>query len=235
MGKIFKNFDFTLMFTPIFLAAFGIVMIYSASMVSAVVEGLESTYYLHRQLQWFVLGLIAFIFCSIIPYKAYQKLIKIIIIGCILLLVGVLLFGDTANNATRAIDIGPISVQPSEFVKLALILYLASVYSKKQAYINDFSKGVLPPLILTGFILALILLQPDIGTTAIIFLIACSIIFSSGIRFKHLAGLVLIGVVLLLILIPQMITGVRIARFTGAYQPFQNPDSNLILQLDQAA
>lgn len=226
MGKLFKNYDFTLIITPIFLAAFGAVMIYSASMVSAVVEGLESTYYFYRQLQWLVIGLIAFLICSLIPYRIYQKWIKFIVLGCILLLIAVLLFGDTVNNATRSIDIGGlVSIQPSEFVKIAIILYLASVYSKKQAYINDFFKGVLPPLILTGFMLSLIILQPDIGTTAIIFLIACTIIFSSGIRFKHLTGLVIVGIILLIILIPQMITGVRIARFTGAYQPFQNPDS----------
>lgn len=219
-----RNYDFTLMITPILLAGFGIVMIYSASMVTAVVAGLESTFFMFKQLQWFVLGIIAFIICSIFPYQKYQKLIKPIILICVVLLATVLLFGKSTNNATRAIVLfGTTSIQPAEFVKLGLILYLASIYSKKQSYIDDFFKGVLPPLILTAFILGLIILQPDIGTSAIILLIACSIIFSSGIRLKHLMILISLGLIMLAIAIPKMITEVRIDRFTGAYQPFTDP------------
>jgi len=219
-----KDYDFTLIITPILLSLFGMVMIYSASMVTAVVEGHESTHYFVRQLQWFGIGLAGFIFCCIFPYKYYQKLMKIIILIVILLLVGVLLFGNTVNNAKSWFSFGPVSLQPAEFAKLGLIMYLASVYSKKQAYINDFSKGVLPPLVLTVLILTLIVMQPDIGTAAIIFLIACSVIFSSGIRFKHLFTLAAAGIALLAVAIPNMVTDVRVSRFTGAYQPFQAPD-----------
>ncbi|PAV29878.1 putative lipid II flippase FtsW [Virgibacillus profundi] len=226
MIKKLKNYDFTLIITPILLTAFGIVMIYSASMVFAVVQGHESTYYLVRQSIWFLIGVAAFLFCSIFPYKYYQKLMKFIILGVVILLVSVLIFGNDANNARSWFVLGPLSLQPAEFAKLGLILYLASVYSKKQAYINDFGTGVLPPLILTFFILSLIVLQPDIGTAAIIFLIACSVIFSSGIRFRHLSLLVSLGVGLILLIIPYMITDERISRFTGAYQPFQTPNSD---------
>lgn len=218
-----RSYDFTLMITPILLAAFGVVMIYSASMVFAVVEGLESTYYLYKQLQWFILGLIGFTISCLFPYQYYQRLIKLIIFLCIALLLGVLLFGHTAQNATRALIIGSFSIQPSEFAKLGLILYLASVYSKKQSYINDFFKAVLPPLILTSIILALIIKQPDIGTSAIILLVASSIIFSSGIKFKHLFTLIGIAVVFLSFIIPKLVTKGRIDRIVGAYQPFEDP------------
>ncbi|OZU90443.1 putative lipid II flippase FtsW [Virgibacillus indicus] len=221
-----KNYDFTLIITPILLTAFGIVMIYSASMVVAVVQGHESTYYLVRQSMWFSLGLAVFIFGSVFPYKYYQKLMKFIILGIVILLIGVLAFGSDANNARSWFRFGPIGLQPAEFAKLGLILYLASVYSKKQAYIQEFSKGVLPPLVLTGFVLSLIMMQPDIGTASIIFLIACSIIFSSGIRFKHLFILIVLGVGLILLAIPYMVTDERLSRFTGAYQPFQTPESD---------
>src|SRR5699024_1042699 len=94
---------------------------------------------------------------------------------------------------------------------LAVILYLASDYSKKQNYINEFSKGVLPPLILTGIILVLIVLQPDIGTTDIIFLITFIVIISSGIRFKNILFLTMTGLILLTMNIPQRITDVRLS------------------------
>src|SRR5699024_443576 len=100
-----------------------------------------------------------------------------------------------------------------------------AIYSKKQAYINDFSKAVLPPLVLMGLILSLIVMQPDIGTAAIIFLIASSIIVSSGISMKHLLILVLSVCMFLSTITPVMITDVRISRFTGAYPTFDAPDS----------
>lgn len=226
MVKRLKDYDFTLMITPILLAGFGIVMIYSASMVTAVVEGNESTHYLTRQSVWFAVGMIGFIICSLFPYKYYQKLMKFIILTVIILLVAVLIFGNSVNNAKSWFQIGPVSMQPAEFAKLGLIMYLASVYSKKQAYINQFNTGVLPPLVLTGIILGLIVLQPDIGTASIIFLIACTVIFSSGIRLKHLSILIAIGVGLALLAVPFMVTDERLSRFTGAYQPFETPDSD---------
>ncbi|WP_042145072.1 putative lipid II flippase FtsW [Paucisalibacillus sp. EB02] len=227
MFRKIKDCDFTLLIAPIILTGFGIVMIYSASMVMAVVvEGYDSTHYLVRQLQWFGLGLVGFLFCTLFPYRNYQKLIKIIVLGIILLLIAVDIFGHGANNAQSWLSIGPLNLQPSEFAKLGIIMYLASVYSKKQAYINNFNRGVLPPLILTGLILILIIAQPDIGTAAIIFLIACSVIFSSGIRFRHLFLLIAIGLIVVAIAIPNMVTDERISRFTGAYEPFESPQAD---------
>lgn len=224
-GKL-KDYDFTLIFTPIFLAGFGVVMVYSASMVSAVMDGLDSTYFLYKQLQWFVLAMIAFIIACLFPYKYYQKLTKPILAISFLLLLSVMLFGDTVNKATRSIGILGLNLQPSEFVKLAIIIYLASVYSKKQMYIDDFVKGVFPPLIMTSALIVLIVMQPDLGTAAIILLIVATIIISSGLRFKHFLSLSIFGIAALLLLIPKMITETRVARITGAYQPFMDPESS---------
>ena len=225
MKELFKGYDYTLIITPILLASFGIVMIYSASMVSTVVDGLDSTYYLVRQLQWFVLGLIGFVLTCLFPYKKYQNMILFIVIGSFILLFAVIFFGDTVNRATRSISILGFNIQPSEFIKLTLIIYLSSVYSKKQEYIGNFVQGVLPPLIITGLMILLIALQPDIGTATIILLIVSTIILSSGIRFKHLVMLGVFAFAILAIAIPRMITETRIARITGAYDPFQNPES----------
>src|SRR5699024_2024702 len=199
-----------LMITPILLSAFGIVIIYSASMVMAVVEGFEPTHYLYRQLLWFLIGLAGFIACSIFPYQNYQKLMKFIVLTMVFLLVGVLFFGEVRGNARSWFVFGPISFQPSEITKLGLVMYLASVYSKKQEYIHDFYKGVLPPLVLTG----------------IIFLIASTVVISSGIRRKHLLVLAFVTLLLIAFTIPKMVTDVRISRFTGAYQPFEAPDDS---------
>ncbi|GGH72223.1 putative lipid II flippase FtsW [Compostibacillus humi] len=221
-----KYYDFTLMITPLLLCGFGLIMIYSASMVTAVMEGYDSNHYLIRQLMWFALGLIGFAFTSVFPYRYYQKLMKIIILTILILLAGLFVFGTEVNMAKSWYIFGPLSMQPSEFAKLGLIMYLASVYSNKQSYLDEFNRGVLPPLIMTGLIIGMIVLQPDIGTAAIIFLIACSVIFSSGIRFKHLFFLFSIGVLVLLAFLPFMKTEERISRFTGAYQPFEAPETD---------
>jgi len=222
---LLKGYDYTLIITPIILASFGVVMIYSASMVSTAVDGLDSTYYLVRQLQWFILGLIGFVLACLFPYKKYQKMTLYIVIASFSLLIAVLIFGDTVNRATRSVSLFGFNIQPSEFIKLLLIIYLSSVYSKKQKYIGNFVYGVLPPLIITACMILLIVLQPDIGTATIIMLIVGTIIVSSGIRMKHLALLTLFAGSILAVTVPKMITDTRLSRITGAYDPFLNPDS----------
>ena len=220
--KLLKDFDFVLMITPILLAGFGVVMVYSASMLIAVVQGLDSSFYLTRQLIWFCLSVAVFLFVSIFPYKNYIRLMPIILIGSIAGLVLVLLFGESANNAVRAISLFGFNLQPAEFVKLAIVIYLAFIYSKKQSRINNFVHSVLPPLILSGFLIFLIVLQPDIGTASIIVFVVIVISLSAGVKMKYLG---FIGGVLAIILTPIIyfsgfVTPTRIERFKGAYDPF---------------
>ena len=223
MKNRLKTFDFTLVFTPLILTIFGIVMIYSSSMVIAVMDDKPPNYYMIKQIQWFIIGLVLFVFCCFFNYRHYQKLMKFIIFGLIIMLVMVL-FEDPIKGARSWLSIGSYSIQPSEFVKLGLIMYLASVYSKKQSYLNHFGSGVLPPLVMTGILLGLIVLQPDIGTATIIFLIACSVIFSAGIRLRHLSLLMIMGASVLVLAGVKMLTDHRLSRFTGAYQPFSDPE-----------
>src|SRR5699024_4511501 len=180
----FAGYDYTLIITPLILATFGIVMIYSASMVAAEVEGLGSTYYFKRQLIWFAVSLIGFLFCCIFPYRYYQKFTILIVFISFMLLIAVAFFGETVNKATRSIELLGVNLQPSELVKLTLIIYIASVYAKKQNYIGNFIQGVIPPLVLALGMVALIVRQPDIGTATIILFIVAVIVVSSGIRFR---------------------------------------------------
>jgi len=221
-----KGYDYTLILVPIFLSAFGLLMIYSASMVSTTLDGLDSTYYLFKQLKWFVLGIIGFVFCCIFPYQNYKRVVKPMILLSIGLLLFTIFFGDTVNRATRSVDIFCFNIQPSEFVKLFLIIYLAAIYSKKQKYIGNFLYGALPPLVMTIVMVGLIVLQPDLGTAVIILLIVSTIILSSGIKMKHILFLFSCCLLILLVLIPKLITDSRIARFTGAFHPFENPDGD---------
>lgn len=220
MKKRLRNFDFTLLFTPLLLTAFGAVMIYSASYTVAVVKfDQPATSFFIRTLIWIALAMPVFAFFCFVPYQKFQKWIKPIMLVIIAMLV-LVLFTGKVNGSRSWFNLGFFSLQPAELAKVGMIIYLSAVYAKKQKYLDSFSKGVLPPLIALGLILGLIVIQPDVGSASIVFLISCSIIVSAGIRLRHLSLLIAAGVGLILAVLPHMINEERISRFTGAYQPF---------------
>lgn len=230
MGKFFKKglkgYDYTLIITPIILAAFGVIMIYSASMVLAVAEGKAANYYLIRQLFWFVIALFGYIILTIFPYKYFRNLSNLIVLISFILLLCVMLIGDEAYNAIRSFRILGFNIQPSEFVKLGLIIYLSKSFSTEQLAKGNFLKTVMRPLGITAILLGMIVMQPDLGTTTIILFSLIAIIFASGIKFKQTIFLATVSLIGVAIIVPFLITEERILRFTGAYKPFLDPDSS---------
>jgi cell division protein FtsW len=221
--RIVKSYDYTLIGSSILLAIFGIVMIYSASMVVAVMEyQVPGDYFMKRQMMWFVISLFALLFFMVLPYKVYEKWVKVIIFGCIGMLALVLIVGRTGGNATSWLAIGGVNIQPSEFAKLAVIIYLASVFSNKQSYIQEFGRAVFPPLIFTIFVFGFVYKQPDLGTGIIILLIASTIIISSGVKWKHLFILILFAGLGAFVIYLSM-SSEQLSRFSGAYDPFNSP------------
>ncbi|MEK4148525.1 FtsW/RodA/SpoVE family cell cycle protein [Robertmurraya sp. FSL W8-0741] len=227
LKKVLKSYDYSLIIVVILLSLFGLVMVYSASMVTAMQRyGFESDHFFIRQKIFLLVGLVVFLFFAIVPYKLYlnnKVLIPIVLISLILL-IGVLKFGTIAGNARSWFDFGPIRLQPSEFVKVAVIVYLAAVYAKKQQYINQFNTGVLPPLVFIILVSFLIALQPDYGTIAIILLISGTIIISSGMNFKSILKLGALGGVmsipLVLFLSDKIFSATRLDRFKVLVDPF---------------
>lgn len=200
--KILKCYDYSIVIAIILLCAFGLVMVYSASMATAVQRyGVPSDFFYQKQKMWLLCFAIMFLFMAILPYKIMQskKVLIVFVISSIISLLGLFVFGNIAGNAESWYKFGSIKIEPAEFVKLAVIIYLSAVYAKKQDYINQFNKGILPPLIFLFFICALILMQPDLGTVIIIALIASTILLCSGLNLKALGKLM---VILLIVLIP---------------------------------
>lgn len=183
--------DWYLIFSISFLSLFGLVMIYSASFVQGYEHYENTTYFFDRQLQFLVISGLFFIFFMFFPYRHFRKLSPWIVMGSILLLILTLVpgVGHDVNGSTRWINIGGFRMQPSEFVKIGSIIYLAYVYSRKQAYINKFFTGVMPPLIVVIVFFLLIMMQPDLGTATSIVLVAGLIAFCSGARMIHLISL----------------------------------------------
>lgn len=226
-----KSLDYSLLIVYVVLSVFGLIMIYSASMVTSIqIYDVESDYFFLKQSKVLVLSYFICFVAAIIPYRNYKNNIFLIFMMLTMLafLVGLLLYGRTVNNATSWISIFGFQFQPAEFVKLAIIVYLAAVYSKKQPYINDFNKGVIPPVVFLCFFCFLIVLQPDIGTAAIIFATGAIVVFCAGMNWKNLFKLMGIGIVIIAIFATIMsltgnslITQTRIDRFTSFMDPFK--------------
>ncbi|SFP53572.1 putative lipid II flippase FtsW [Salibacterium halotolerans] len=189
----YKDYDWWLISAAMLLAMFGVIMIFSASFPLAIDMYDDPAHFFKRQLIWLALGSVLLFFFMHFRYEGLKKLSPFLIAGTILLLILVLLVGTTIRGATSWISIGPLTIQPSEFVKLAVIIYLAQVYSQKQAYINKFISGVLPPLVLVVVVFSLIMLQPDLGTAAAILMTAGIIVFLSGAKMRHLTVLGLLS------------------------------------------
>lgn len=188
-GKLY--IDWVLLTAIALLTLFGLVMIYSASYVEGYADFNNPAHYFNRQLRWVIVSSFLLLVFMFFPYRHFRKLAPWIALASIFLLVLIFIPGIGVNvaGATRWIDIFGVRLQPSEFVKLGSIIYLAYIYSRKQAYINKFFSGVLPPLIVALVFFVLIMEQPDLGTATTIVIVAGLIAFCSGARKIHILSL----------------------------------------------
>ncbi|WP_435531350.1 FtsW/RodA/SpoVE family cell cycle protein [Pseudoneobacillus rhizosphaerae] len=225
--KKWKSYDYSLIITIVLLSLFGLVMVFSASMVSAIQwYEVESDYFFKKQRFIMITSLVIFVFFAMAPYRWWsQKFILIPIMLCSIgVLGGLLVYGHVAGNAQSWINIGPIRIQPSEFVKTIVIIYLSATYAKKQSYINDFNRAIAPPLVYLVIVLVLIIKQPDFGTAAIIGLIAMMIIFASGVSYKMIARFIGIGVIAIVLMVlfkNLFFTDEQLSRFSTRSNPFE--------------
>ena len=154
--KTIKYFDYTLLFVIIFLVCFGLVMLYSTSSYNAQIEYGDGTHYLKRQAFACCLGFAAMFVISKIDYHVWKRLYGVAYIGAFLLCVSVIFLGSNGNGSTRWFRLGPLSFQPSEFAKLAVIIFLATVISRMQKKIGD----------LKELMKVMVLLLPLVGPVA---------------------------------------------------------------------
>ncbi|NLY53844.1 MAG: putative lipid II flippase FtsW [Firmicutes bacterium] len=187
--------DFVLLVTTLLLLAIGIVMVYSASeyesrKVTRTAENPEGYNYfvVRRQLIWIALGLVAMYVGSKINYWYLARLAKFGYIMTVILLIMVKIpgLGVSRYGATRWLGFGNIVFQPSEIAKLTLTLFLARWLAMRGDQVKSFSKGLVPPILFTGLICGLIMLQPDLGTTISVLAIAAVLIFVAGAQWKHI-------------------------------------------------
>lgn len=200
--------DYVLLFSTALLVLFGFLMVFSATTMESLQSG-DPTYYLKRQFIYVLIGALALFAGYKIEYSVYKKYSVALLGSALVLLLAVFVpvVGRSAGGAARWIDLGLFSFQPSEVVKIAIILYLADALARRGDKIRSFWKGLAPLLCVVGFFCALIMMQPDLGTVILIFMTSTAMMFLAGARISHLLALV-----------PPAVLGVLALSFASPYR-----------------
>ena len=218
-----KKVDHLLLVSVVIISLFGLLMIFSASSIWSEYKFNDPYKFLKMQGIFLVISYIILNLVSKIDYRKYLKKANIILGVCFLLLILVLIPGiGTIRNGSRSwFGIGSFGVQPSEFTKLAMIIFTSKYLMRNEGELKNIKKGVFPILLILMFIFLLIMLQPDFGTGVVIVMTIVVLLFVSGVRmnfFVKLASLGLIGIVGLVIMAPY-----RLQRILSFLNPWQDP------------
>jgi len=217
----FNTYDLKLLLPVLILVGVGIVMVYSASSAVALKKIGTDYYYLRRQAIFTFCGIAVLMICRHVPYKIYRPAAYVLLGGSLLLLTAVQVtgLGVTVGGATRWLGLGGFTFQPAELARLALIIYLAFSLSRKADRIEIFSVGFLPHAIILGALSALILLQPDFGSVAILCALTWIMMYLAGVKLLHLLSpLPLLLPAAWFVMIQE---AYRLRRLTSFWDPWQ--------------
>ena len=205
------------------LLAIGVVMVYSASAISAQEFMKDSAYYLKRHLLYLIIGIVTSLMVMSVDYVSLKKYVKPVLIATFFLLLLVLIPGISREiaGARRWFRFSFLSFQPSQVCKIVMILYFADFLSRKQGEIKSFWEGFVPPMIILGFSVGLILLEPDLGTAVAISAVSFMMLFVAGIKLRHLVPMLLGSIPVLGVLIFHK--AYRMRRIVAFWDPWKDP------------
>jgi len=220
------EYDRSLLWGALLLAALGLVMVYSASIATAEASrytGHNAAYYLLRHGLFLGVSLLGGALVFLVPARGWQKAAPWLFLCGLLLLALVLVpgLGREVNGARRWLDLRVASVQPSELMKLAVVLYAADYTVRKHAVLKNFKKGLLPMLAVMLLVSWLLLREPDFGAFVVIAVTAFGILFLGGMNGLHFAALLLmlaVGFAGLVLSSPY-----RMQRIFGFMDPWSDP------------
>ena len=185
--------DYVLLSAALMLVVLGLIAVFSSSYAIGFVKEGDANFFIKRQAIWASLGLVGLVAAMSINYRLLMRLSPLLMLAAIAGLVAVFVpsLSASAEGSARWISVGPVTAQPSEFAKLAVLVYLAAWLAAKGPTVRNFALGVAPYIGMVGLVTALVLLEPDLGTAALIALITGTLLFVSGARLLHIAALVL--------------------------------------------
>ncbi len=218
--RLVENFDWWLLFLTALIAAMGMVALYSA--VHAGVETAQSAVFA-KQLIWYGAGFVAMVVAFLFNYKSYERWAHLFFIFCVALLIAVLVFGKVVGGSRRWLHLGPFSVQPSEMVKLAVIIVLAKFYARVSTTEGIDFRGLLTPVVLTAIPFGLIVVQPDLGTAMVVALIAGSVTLYVKIKRRTLWCLVVGCAAAIPLVWTLLLKGYQKQRILTLFDPNRDP------------
>ncbi|MCS1350624.1 stage V sporulation protein E [Mechercharimyces sp. CAU 1602] len=223
MSPTRNSYDHVVVVVIFLLLAVGVMMVYSASAAFSYHKFGDPFFYAKRQVLFAALGVFFMFIVAHLPPDKFEKWSKPAILVCFSLLAIVLVpgVGLLRGGARSWLGIGAFSIQPSEFMKLALILFLSYYLSRHGHKLTRFWTGLFPPLALVGTAFAFIMMQPDLGTGTVLVGTGVAVLFAAGARMKHLVGLMMVGLggfTALVLAAPY-----RIKRITAFLDPWQDP------------
>ena len=206
----------------ILVAAFGVLMVYSASYYAAEKQFGDAFYFMKKQLVGFILGIVAMLAAGFFPYRNLKKLKWPALVVSLVLLAAVFVPGLGVENygATRWIGLGPITVQPSEIAKFGFIIFAAAYASENPERMKKFT-GMLPVLAAGGGICVLIIAEPNMSVTMVVGLLMVAMLFLSGVKIRHFLIILLpiaLAVPVLIVMEPY-----RLQRLYAFLDPWSSP------------
>ena len=206
------------------LVVLGLLIVYSSSFALGLLAFNDANYFVARQALWAAIGVVLLVTLMRLDYRWLRSISPLLMLVAIVALMAVLVpgIGLERNGAQRWITLGPLPpAQPSEFAKLALIIYVSAWLAGKGTYIQSFALGFAPFVIMVGLVAGLILLEPDTGTAAVVVLTTVTLFFIAGASMTHLAALLSIGSVTAFLLIIS--AGYRADRLIAFVDPGDDP------------
>jgi len=222
-----EKYDYVLLLTVVALTCFGVVMVFSASAVMADKRYHDAFYFLKRQGGFAVVGFLLMYTAMKIDYYFWQKYAVVALVASLILLVVVFIpaLGGKAGGSSRWIKlIFGFRFQPSEFAKLALIMFMAFSLNRKKHTITTLSKGFLPYMAVLSVLLLLLVMQPDLGSAITLFLVAFAMLFAAGTRVIYIATVILSSLPVFYFLV--MNVAYRKRRIMAFLDPWQDPQSS---------
>ena len=216
-----KKMNISLFISSIILSLFGLLMVYSSSSVWSEFKYGDAFKYVKSQGVFLIVGIFFMYIVSKIDYKKYFKYSSKIFTVCITLIILVLLVGTERNGSKSWFGIGSFGIQPSEFMKLSMMIFTSKYLYNNKKNISNIKKGVIPILLLTLIIFALIMLQPDFGTGVILVMGVIGLLFVGGVDLKFFVKIGIfgvLGIVGLIIAAPY-----RLKRILSFLNPWNDP------------
>lgn len=212
-----------LLILVVILSLFGLIMIYSASSIWANYKFNDPFKFVKAQGLFFLLGIFLIFFIKKIDPNKFYNYSNVILLVSFILLILVLIpgIGIVRNGSRSWFKVGPFGIQPSEFAKIGLIIYVSKYLKNNQRNLKNIIKGVFPLLFVIGIFFLLILLEPDFGTGMVLVLSLVGIIFISGVKTSFFLKIGLIGLIMIAGLI--IVAPYRMARIVSFLNPWSDP------------